>query len=353
MNIIQDLKVEERCRAAVIILNWNGKKFLEQFLPKVCLFSKNVADVYVADNASTDNSAEYLQANFPDVKIVINPKNGGFAYGYNASLDKINAEYYILLNSDVEVTPDWIEPVISLMESDKTIGAVQPKIKSFSNAGYFEYAGAAGGFIDVYGYPFCRGRIFDAIEKDEKQYDDVKEIFWATGACLFIRADLYHSLGGFDEDLFSHQEEIDLCWRMKLRGHKVMYCPASEVMHYGGGMLPKSNPFKTYLNFRNNLIILCKNHPSNTLLWKIMVRTVLDGIAAFRYLLMGEGKDTIAILRGHKDFYRSLSKTLKKRKAMKEKDLQPVTCVYKRSIVKKYFIQHKHCFNQLNTSDFS
>ncbi len=345
--------MEEAGRVAVIILNWNGKKFLEQFLPKVCACSAGMANVYVADNASTDDSVAYLQSSFPDVKIIINPKNGGFAYGYNASLCKIKAEYYILLNSDVEVTPDWIEPIIKLMDADKSVGAVQPKIKSFTNPGYFEYAGAAGGFIDVYGYPFCRGRIFDTIEKDEKQYDSVTEIFWATGACLFIRADLYHTLGGFDEDLFSHQEEIDLCWRMKLLGHKVMYCPTSEVMHYGGGMLPKSNPFKTYLNFRNNLIILCKNHPSGTLAWKIFVRMVLDGIAAFRYLLMGDSKDTLAILRGHWHFYLSIPKTLRKRKALKTHNLKPATCVYKRSIVKKYFIQHKRYFSDLNPTDFS
>jgi GT2 family glycosyltransferase len=345
--------VEEKCRVAVIILNWNGRKFLEQFMPAVCGFSENLAEVYVADNASTDDSIEYLGKNFPDVKIIINPQNGGFAYGYNASLGKIKAEYYILLNSDVEVTQGWIEPIIQLMDSNKTIGAVQPKIKSFSNPGYFEYAGAAGGFIDIYGYPFCRGRIFDTIEKDENQYNDESEIFWATGACLFIRASLYHELGGFDEDLFSHQEEIDLCWRMKLLGHKVMFCPSSEVMHYGGGMLPKSNPFKTYLNFRNNLIILCKNHPSRTLWWKILVRVVLDGIAAFRYLLLGDAKDSMAIFKGHMDFYKSLPKTLKKRKALKSRHLKPATCIYKRSIVKKYFIQRKVYFSQLNSSDFS
>jgi len=338
---------------AVIILNWNGKKFLEQFLPAVCAYSDSLADIYVADNASTDDSIDYLEKNFPQVHVVRNPKNGGFAYGYNASLGQITAEYYILLNSDVEVTKGWIEPVIKLLDSDKTIGAVQPKIKSFTSPGYFEYAGAAGGFIDIYGYPFCRGRIFDAIEKDEKQYEGENEIFWATGACLFIRADLYHNLGGFDEDLFSHQEEIDLCWRMKLTGYKVMYCSKSEVMHYGGGMLPKSNPFKTYLNFRNNLIILCKNHPSRTLVWKIFVRMVLDGIAALRFLLMGNSKDTLAILKGHFHFYLSIPKTLRKRKALKSKDLKPVSCIYQRSIVKKYFIQDKKYFYQLNSSDFS
>jgi GT2 family glycosyltransferase len=345
--------VEDKCRVAVIILNWNGKKFLEQFLPAVCEFSAGFAEVYVADNASTDGSVEYLRNNFPGVKIIINPKNGGFAYGYNASLNKIDTEYYILLNSDVEVTKNWIEPILKLMDSNEQIGAVQPKIKSFSSPDCFEYAGAAGGFIDVYGYPFCRGRIFDTIEKDLEQYNDVKEIFWATGACLFIRARLYHELGGFDEDLFSHQEEIDLCWRMKLLGHKVMYCPESVVMHYGGGMLPKSNPFKTYLNFRNNLIILCKNHPSRTLVWKIFVRMVLDGIAAIRYLLMGDAKDTLAIVKGHLDFYKSLPVTLKKRKALKSRNLKPVSCIYKRSIVKKYFIQRKIYFSQLNPSDFS
>jgi GT2 family glycosyltransferase len=345
--------VEAKCRVAVIILNWNGKKFLEQFLPDVCKYSDGVAQIYVADNASTDDSVGYLEEKFPQVHIIRNPKNGGFAYGYNASLGHIKAEYYVLLNSDVEVTKGWLEPIIALMDKDKTIGAVQPKIKSFTNQEYYEYAGAAGGFIDVYGYPFCRGRIFDTIEKDEKQYDDEKEIFWATGACLFIRADLYHKLGGFDEDLFSHQEEIDLCWRMKLIGHKVMFCSASEVMHYGGGMLPKSNPFKTYLNFRNNLIILCKNHPSRTLLWKLFVRMVLDGVAALRFLFMGKSADTIAIIKGHLHFYKSLPKTLRKRKALKSHDLQPVSCIYKRSIVKKYFIQNRTHFSQLNSSDFS
>lgn len=338
---------------AVIILNWNGKKFLEQFLPKVCEYSNAIADVYVADNDSTDDSISFIENNFHQVHIIRNPKNGGFAYGYNASLGKIDAEYYILLNSDVEVTKNWIEPLIALMDKDTTIGAVQPKIKSFTSPGYFEYAGAAGGFIDIYGYPFCRGRIFDTIEKDEKQYDAEKEIFWATGACLFIRANIYHELGGFDEDLFSHQEEIDLCWRMKLYGHKVMFCPTSEVMHYGGGMLPKSNPFKTYLNFRNNLIILCKNHPSRTLIWKIFVRMVLDGIAALRFLFMGNSKDTLAIIKGHFHFYGSLPKTLRKRKALKKQYLKPVSCIYKRSIVKKYFIQNKKYFYQLNSSDFT
>jgi GT2 family glycosyltransferase len=344
--------VEQKCRVAVIILNWNGKKFLEQFLPAVCEYSDSIADIYVADNASTDDSIPYLENNFHKVRIIRNPKNGGFAYGYNTSLGQIQAEYYILLNSDVEVTRNWIEPIVKLMDSDKTIGAVQPKIKSF-NPGYFEYAGAAGGFIDIYGYPFCRGRIFDTIEKDEQQYNDEKEIFWASGACLFIRASLYHELGGFDEDLFSHQEEIDLCWRMKLFGHKVMFCAASEVMHYGGGMLPKSNPFKTYLNFRNNLIILCKNHPSRTLIWKIFLRMVLDGIAGFRFLMMGNSKDMLAILKGHFHFYLSIPKTLQKRKILKSKNLKPVSCIYKRSIVKKYFIQHKVYFSQLNSSDFS
>lgn len=338
---------------AVIILNWNGKKFLEDFLPGVCRHAGNMADIYVADNASTDDSVAFLQQHFANVHIINNSRNGGFAYGYNASLQHIKAEYYILLNSDVEVTPGWIEPIIALMDKDPSVGAVQPKIKSFTNPGNFEYAGAAGGFIDVYGYPFCRGRIFDTIEKDENQYNSETEIFWATGACLFIRADVYHQLGGFDEDLFSHQEEIDLCWRMKSRGYKVMFCPASEVMHYGGGALPKSNPFKTYLNFRNNLIILCKNHPSRTLAWKIVVRMVLDGIAGLRFLLLGNSKDTLAILKGHLHFYRSLPHTLKKRKNLKTFRLQPVTCIYRRSIVKKYFIQRKIYFYQLNPSDFS
>ncbi|HTB08017.1 MAG TPA: glycosyltransferase family 2 protein [Bacteroidia bacterium] len=340
-------------RVAVVILNWNGKKFLEQFLPLVVKHTGNEATVIVADNASTDDSVEYLRNNFPNVGIIQNPLNGGFAYGYNTSLRQIDAEYYVLLNSDVEVTPGWISPVIEMLDTIPGVGAVQPKIKSFSDPASFEYAGAAGGFIDVYGYPFCRGRMFDTIEKDEGQYNDEKEIFWASGACLFIRASVFHEMGGFDEDLFSHQEEIDLCWRMKLRGYKVMFCPKSEVLHYGGGMLPKSNPFKTYLNFRNNLIILCKNHPARALRNMVFQRMVLDGLAAIRFLFTGNWGDFMAILKAHLHFYGSFGKTLKKRKAVQATVTNPeVSAIYRRSIVRKYFLEGKNFFSQLDSKDF-
>ncbi|HXB12366.1 MAG TPA: glycosyltransferase family 2 protein, partial [Bacteroidia bacterium] len=219
---------------------------------------------------------------------------------------------------------------------------------------YFEYAGAAGGYIDKYGYPFCRGRMFDTMEKDEGQYNTSTEIFWATGACLFVRASVFHEMNGFDEDLFSHQEEIDLCWRMKLKGHRILYCPTSEVLHFGGGMLPKSNPFKTYLNFRNNLIILIKNHPKKGLGIKVLARMVLDSLAAFRFLFQGNAKDFMAILKAHFHFYGSLSKTIVKRKAVQSNVIKAnVSCIYKKSIVRKYFIQGKTLFSSLDPHDFS
>jgi len=340
-------------RVAVVILNWNGKKFLEQFLPVVIEHTGSDAEVYVADNASTDDSVAYLKEKFPAVHLIQNNINGGFAVGYNMALAHIKADYYVLLNSDVQVTAGWVRAPVAMMEKTPAVMAVQPKIKAFSEPACFEYAGAAGGFIDVYGYPFCRGRIFDTIEKDEGQYNDEKEIFWASGACLFIRSAVFHEMGGFDEDLFSHQEEIDLCWRMKLKGYKIMFCPGSEVFHYGGGMLPKSNPFKTYLNFRNNLIILCKNHPARSLRYMVFQRMVLDGMAALRFLLKGDWGDFKAIVKAHADFYKTFGKTRKKRAVIQATVKNPeVSAVYRRSIVKKYFLQGKKLFSQLDAKDF-
>ncbi|MGP8216292.1 MAG: glycosyltransferase family 2 protein [Bacteroidia bacterium] len=340
-------------RVAVVILNWNGKTFLEQFLPEVVANTGDVAEIYVADNASTDDSIEFLKKTYPSIHLVQNPLNGGFAAGYNLSLSQVKADYYVLLNSDVKVTPGWIKAPIEMLEKNRTVVAVQPKIKSFFEPQQFEYAGAAGGFIDVYGYPFCRGRIFDTIEKDEGQYNDEREIFWATGACLFIKASVFHEMGGFDEDLFSHQEEIDLCWRMKLKGYKIMFCPNSEVLHYGGGMLPKSNPFKTYLNFRNNLIILCKNHPARALKQIVFQRMILDGLAALRFLLQADFGDFWAILRAHGHFYRTFGKTWQKRRKVQASVTNPeVSAIYRRSIVKKYFLQGKKLFSQLDPRDF-
>ena len=243
-------------KTAVVILNWNGKKFLEQFLPYVIKHSSSDAEVIVADNASNDDSVEFLKNNYPEIQIINNNENGGFSKGYNEALSKIDAEYYVLLNSDIEVTENWIKPIIDLMDSDKSIAVCQPKLRSYHQKEMFEYAGAAGGFIDKYGYPFCRGRIFNSIEVDNGQYDDTCEVFWATGAAMFVRAELYHKFGGLDNDFFAHMEEIDFCWRLKNEGYKIMYCADSVVYHVGGGTLPKNSSRKTFLNFRNNFNLL-------------------------------------------------------------------------------------------------
>lgn len=337
---------------AVVILNWNGRNFLEKFLPSVTAYSKN-AEVIVADNHSSDDSVSFIKANYPNVKIVENPINGGFAKGYNDALKKINAKYYILLNSDVEVTHNWIEPVISLMESNDKIAACQPKILSYANKRQFEYAGAAGGFIDKYGYPFCRGRIFNSFEEDNGQYDNSCEIFWATGACLFIRSDVYHDVGGLDEDFFAHMEEIDLCWRIKNLGWKVMYCPTSIVYHVGGGTLSKINDHKTYLNFRNNLFLLCKNHSSKYFWIKLLLRFVLDGIAGIKFIFSLEFNHFFAVLKAHGSFYASFGKILKKRKAQQKLIKNYATsAIYRKSIVADYFFRGVRKFSQLNEKYF-
>ena len=237
---------------AVVILNWNGKKYLEQFLPSLIEHTGSDAEIVVADNASTDDSLSFLKTNFPSIRVIQNTTNGGFARGYNLALKQVEADYYVLLNSDIEVTANWLKPVISMMEQDEKIGACQPKIRSFHHRNSFEYAGAAGGYIDEYGYPFCRGRLFLTIEEDNGQYDDTVEISWASGACMFVRSRLFHQLGGLDDDFFAHMEEIDFCWRLHNYGYRVMYCPGSTVYHIGGGTLPKASWRKTYFNFRNN-----------------------------------------------------------------------------------------------------
>ena len=251
-------------KIAIIILNWNGVKLLEQFLPSIVSFSDE-AQIYVADNASTDASIQFVKDNYPTVKIIQNDGNYGFANGYNIALQQVEEEYYCLLNSDVEVTKNWLTPILSLFENESNIAIIQPKILDFKNKEYFEYAGAAGGFIDKYGYPFCRGRIFETIEKDNHQYDDEKEIFWASGACFFIRKEIYRKLNGFDGDFFAHQEEIDLCWRAFNLGFEAKYTSKSIIYHVGGATLNEGNPKKTFLNFRNSLLMLLKNLPKNKL----------------------------------------------------------------------------------------
>jgi GT2 family glycosyltransferase len=289
-------------KIAVVILNWNGKHFLERFLPFVNTSTFGSYEVIVADNGSTDDSLSFLRANYPGVRLIILEKNFGFARGYNEALKKVDAEYYVLLNSDVEVTPGWLEPMVRLLDADKSIAACQPKILAFNNKHLFEYAGAAGGWLDKYGYPFAKGRIFDVCEEDRGQYDQEEPIFWASGAALFIRSSVYHEMRGFDEYFFAHQEEIDLCWRIQLAGYSVYSCPSSTVYHVGGGTLPRGNSRKTYLNFRNNKIMLSKNLPLPRRFWVMSVRNVLDFISAFKGLLTGDGGYFVAIMRAHGAF---------------------------------------------------
>lgn len=337
-------------KVAVVILNWNGKKFLEKFLPAVVKHSLDTSEVIVADNASSDDSVDFLKTNFPDVRIIQNSSNGGFAKGYNDALAQVESDYYVLLNSDIEVTENWITPIIELMESDKNIAACQPKILSYHEPEKFEYAGAGGGFIDKYGYPFCRGRLFQTIEKDTGQFDDTIEIFWASGACMFVRAELFHKSGGFDNDFFAHMEEIDLCWRLKNNGYKIMYCPASVVYHVGGGTLPKSSSRKTYFNFRNNSLLLYKNLPSNRLAKVFIARLFLDGIAGFKFFLEGGFKDLLAVFRARLSLSKNFIKTRNKRKKLKQNQ---VSEIYNSNIAVDYFIKRKKHFSDLNPSKFS
>lgn len=336
-------------RVAVVILNWNGKRFLEQFLPALVRFSSADAEIVVADNASTDDSVDFLRSAYPSIRVIRNPDNGGFARGYNLALAQVEADYFILLNSDIEVTENWIRPVVGLMESDPSIGACQPKIRSYHEPAKFEYAGAAGGFIDKYGYPFCRGRLFLTLEEDLGQYDDTCEIFWATGACMFVRSEVFRKLGGFDDDFFAHMEEIDFCWRMKNEGYRVMYCPGSAVFHIGGGTLPKASWRKTYLNFRNNFYLLYKNLPDERLVSVFAMRYLLDTIAAFKFLFQAGFKDFWAVTHAHFSFYSNFRKTRRKRLALKHGSMSEI---YGRNIVADYYLGGKRKFSQLNPAKF-
>ena len=299
-------------RLAIAILNWNGKKWLEKFLPIVVQHSPE-ADIYIIDNASEDDSVTFVENNFPSVRVIQNSKNEGFAAGYNSGLKNIDSEIYCLLNSDVEVTQNWIPPMIALFDSDQSIAAAQPKILSYHNRNFFEYAGAGGGFIDNLGFPYCRGRIFNSIEEDKGQYDDETEIFWASGCSLFIRSKDFLEQGGFDERFFAHQEEIDLCWRLKNSGKKIMYTGKSAVYHVGGGTLSNQNPEKTFLNFRNNLSMMLKNLPFPNLLWLLFFRLSLDGIAGIQFAFRHGFSHLWAVVRSHVGFYAQLPETWRRR----------------------------------------
>jgi GT2 family glycosyltransferase len=335
---------------AVVILNWNGAAYLRDFLPFVLASTWPNLEIVVGDNGSSDRSLQFLRENYPSVRIIENNANYGFTGGYNRVLAQVEADYYILLNSDVEVPAGWIEPVISLMESDTQIAAVAPKIKSYQKKTYFEHAGAAGGYIDKLGYPFCRGRIFYEIEEDKGQYEQPAEIFWASGAAMFVRKKCWDLAGGFDETFFAHMEEIDLCWRLKNMGYKVMYCPQSQVYHVGGGTLNAENPFKTYLNFRNNLLLLKNNLPFWRAVWVINIRFWLDLIALARFLAEGKRKDAWAVSRAHQNFVRQLFKSTKvkgQRLKLKANSSKPLTGTYSRSIVWDFFIGKKYKFTGL------
>lgn len=338
-------------KVAVVILNFNGKHFLEKFLPGVIRYS-TPHEIIVADNGSTDDSLDFLRQTQPTVRIIENKGNFGYSKGYNMALSQVEADYFVLLNSDVEVTENWMNPVIELMEKDRRVGACQPKICDYNNRQLFEYAGAAGGYIDTYGYPFCRGRIFNAIEKDEHQYNDAREVFWATGACLFVRAEAFRKVGGLDDDYFAHMEEIDLCWRLKNFGYSVYVQPASVVYHIGGGTLNKLSKRKTYLNFRNNLTTLTKNHPPKNLFFKIIYRMILDGVAAFKFLLDGQPKHFFAVFRAHFAYYGWLPKILKQRKALKRSPgfRFNTSCIYQNNIVKEHFLLKTNRFSALKGS---
>ncbi|MFP9114271.1 glycosyltransferase family 2 protein [Flavobacterium sp. RHBU_3] len=325
-------------KIAVVILNWNGKALLEQFLPSVTQ-SSHLATVYVADNASTDDSVAFVKAHYPDVKLINNVGNYGFAKGYNEALKQVEEEIYVLLNSDVEVTEGWLQPVLNLFESDSSIAIVQPKLLDYKDKKMFEYAGAAGGFIDKYGFPYCRGRVFETIEEDKGQYDNNMEIFWASGACFFIRKNVYRELGGLDEDFFAHQEEIDLCWRANNQNHKVYYCYQSVVYHVGGATLTSNNPHKTFLNFRNSLWMMLKNVPKGQLFPALFIRLSLDGMAGVRFLLQGQPAHLWAVLKSHFYFYLKMFRFLNKRKSKQYKKYYKV-----QSIVYQYFLKSGKVF---------
>ncbi len=340
-------------RTAVAILNWNGEHFLRQFLPGVVEHSKTVADIYVIDNASSDGSLDYLSASHPEVRVIRLPRNYGFAGGYNKGIREIPHEFIILLNSDVEVTPGWIEPMMQYVDEYAGMVACQPRIRNFKDREWFDYAGAAGGYIDKDGFAFCAGRIFYEFEKDQGQYTENEEVFWASGAALFIRRDAYLLAGGLDEDFFAHMEEIDLCWRLKNRGYKIGACRKSEVYHVGGGTLDRQHPFKTYLNFRNNLYLILKNYRSSPVYLKLLRRMILDGIAGMRFISEGNWAYFKAVLRAHGSFYKNFMMMRRRRHEETPHVQSPnLAGMYTGSIIRAFFIQGKHHLHQLQASLF-
>ncbi|MGB2224760.1 MAG: glycosyltransferase family 2 protein [Polaribacter sp.] len=330
-------------KTAIVILNWNGRKLISEFLPSIVKYSYSIADIYVADNASNDDSVVFIQENFPEVSIISNPSNGGYAKGYNDALKHIKADIYCLINSDVEVTENWLSPILDVFSKESNTAIIQPKILDYKDKSKFEYAGAGGGFIDFFGYPYCRGRVFNHLETDRGQFDDTAQIFWASGACFFVRSEVYHELHGFDEKYFAHQEEIDLCWRTQNLGYDITYVGASTVYHVGGATLQESNPQKTYLNFRNSLLNIVKNIPPRYFLIVVLSRLLLDGVAGIKFIVELRPIHTWSILKAHVSFYSKLFSYLKLRRTIK-KDHS-----YFRhfSVVWKYFVLRRRTFSSL------
>ena len=346
-------------KTAIVILNWNGRHILERFLPSVTACCPADAEVIIADNGSTDDSITFLKEHYPTLRLILLDRNYGFAGGYNRALEQVDADYFVLLNDDVEVTPGWVDAVEAEMERDPQVAIAQPKLLMFDQKDTFEYAGGAGGFIDKYGYPFCRGRLFSTLEKDHGQYDDCREIFWASGAAMFVKSKVWREMGGLDDDFFAHMEEIDFCWRCKNRGYKVIYCPDSVVYHVGGGTLPKSSPFKTQLNFRNNLSMLYKNLSANRLRRVLALRIFLDWVAALSFLAKGNAGEFKAVFKAHKE-YRSWKPSLKQKRtalfnngntdpSSGDSSTHPtdVSCIYNGYLLLDYHLRHRKHFSQL------
>ncbi len=329
-------------------MNFNGENWLKKFIPTFVIHSQEDADIYVIDNGSSDDSLNYLKNNFPAVKTISLEKNLGFAGGYNEGLKKINAEFFIIVNSDVEVTKKWILPLIKVLKNNENISAVQPKIKSYKNKDYFEYAGAAGGFIDLLAYPFCRGRVFDYTELDKKQYDTHREIFWASGACMAIKSRDFKDVGGFDKDFFAHMEEIDLCWRLKNLGKNIFYTSESTVYHFGGGTLKYSSPKKTYLNYRNNLWMIHKNFKGNTPLFLfILIRILMDQISGIKLILSGDIKGYLSIVKAHLSYLTSIGKMNVKRKQFSKLNFHKLKGYSNKSTIWNYFFLKKKTFSEM------
>lgn len=332
---------------AVVILNWNGRQHLEQFLPSVVTHTPQQVRIIVADNGSTDDSVEFLNRHYPTIEIIRLERNYGFAEGYNRALEQVDAEFFILLNSDVEVTAGWAEPLVATLTNNSSVAAVAPKLRSYGNRDYFEYAGAAGGYIDILGYPFCRGRILSTLEKDCGQYDSAQEVFWASGAAFCCRADVFRMLGGFDMDFFAHMEEIDLCWRMQLVGYKVMVEPHSVVYHLGGGTMPNESPRKLYLNYRNNLSMLFKCAPTWQRILVAVIRPIADMFSALIYLLRGDKALAKATLEAYRDFLALHGKLNKKRKVVRSSCKTESDRIYRGSIVLRYALGRKTFGNMI------